>query len=372
MSRRSENSRSVWDTLLIVAVAALAVTFGQAQQALADEEAVEERIVEIAPDSGGVNIEEQAVEANEQEAPAAPAYWLGIEGGPLDSPILRTHLQLADDVGVVVRQIVPGSPAEKAGLKQHDILIAVGGEQITDMGTLQKAVADSHSKPLDLKVLRLAKELTISITPEKRPKDLAMNLNRGGGAGGANFNLNGLPMGELGDVLKKLQGAGIDGNVGGGVRVFGPGMVFKGRHMENAQLPGGVAVTVTREGDGPAKVTVKKGDETWTVEGNDQKALDKLPEDVRPFVQQMLQGSAFGANPFGANAFQQQFRVEADAADPFANFDFEAVGPQGDRIGERILDRLEKLEHQFDRLQKEFQGENLHDGTNNADDPSKT
>lgn len=368
MSRRSEDSRSVWDTLLIAGVAALAVAFGQAQHALADQDEAEGRVVEIAPNDGGVDLEQQAAQANENAEPAVPAYWLGIEGGPLDSAILRTHLQLADDVGVVVRQIVPGSPAEKAGLKEHDILISVGGEQITDMGSLQKAVAESHAKPLELKVLRLAKEMTLSVTPEDRPKDLVANFHpQNNDNQQFNFNFQDLPMGEIGDVLKQLQGARIDGNLGGGVRVFGPGMVLKGQHTEKAELPGGVAVTVTREGDGPAKVTIKKGDETWTVEGNDQKAIDKLPEDVRPFVQQMLLGSAF--NQGGGMG---QFRVGADADNPFAHFDFGAAAPQGDRVGERILDRLQKLEEQFDRLEHRFQGENSHEGTNNAVDPSKT
>jgi len=362
MSRRSENSRSVWDSLLIMAVAALAVTFGHAQQALADQDA-EGRVVEISPNDGGVDLEHQAAEAEE---PAVPAYWLGIEGGPLDSPILRTHLQLADDVGVVIRQVVPGSPAEKAGLKQHDILIAVGGEQITDMGTLQQAVADSNAKPLDLKVLRLAKEMTISVTPEDRPKDLVANFNRQSDPRQRfNFNFQDLPMGDVGDLLKQLQGAGIDGKLGGGVRVFGPGMILN--HAEAAALPNGVSVNVTRQGDGPAKVTVKKGDQTWTIEGNDEEALGKLPEDVRPFVQQMLLGSAFGPG-----ALKQHFRVGADAANPFADFDFAVPGPQGGRVGERILDRLEQLEKQFDRLQQKFEGENSPEGTNNADDPSKT
>ncbi len=366
MSRRMEDSRGVWDALLIMTVAALAVTFGHAQQALANQDDEGEgKVVEIAPNTGGVDISAQEATAEKPEAPATPAYWLGIEGGPLDSPILRTHLQLADDVGVVVRQVVPKSPAEKAGLKQDDILIAVNGEQITDMGTLQKAVADSHAKPLELKLLRLAKDMTITITPEERPKELPANLNRGNG-NDFNFNFQNMPMGELGDMLKQLQGAGINGNLGGGVRVFGPGMILNGQQFDLGSLPGGVAVTITREGDGPAKITVKKGDQTWTVEGNDEKALKELPEDVRPFVQQMLQGPGMGQRIF------KQFRVNGAVPDQFGHFDFAVPGPQGDAVGERILKRLDNLEKQFDDLRQQFQGEKPDQGTNPAADPSKT
>ena len=87
--------------------------------------------------------------------------------------MLRTHLQLADDVGVVVDDVVPDSPAEKAGLRKHDVLIEVDGEQITDMTVLQKAVAASDGKPVELKLIRLAKEMTMAVTPEERPADLA-------------------------------------------------------------------------------------------------------------------------------------------------------------------------------------------------------
>ena len=53
----------------------------------------------------------------------------------------------------------------------------------------------------------------------------------------------------------------------------------------------------TRPGDQPATVTVKKGDKTWTVKGDDEKALKELPDDVRPFVAQMLHGNRAPRSP---------------------------------------------------------------------------
>jgi hypothetical protein len=55
------------------------------------------------------------------------------------------------------------------------------------------------------------------------------------------------------------------------------------------QVPGGVSITVERQGDAPPKITVKRGDESWVVEGDDPEALDQLPEDLRPMVEGMLQ-----------------------------------------------------------------------------------
>ena len=38
-----------------------------------------------------------------------------------ESEVLRTHLQLAEDMGVVVEDVIADSPAAKAGLRKHDI-----------------------------------------------------------------------------------------------------------------------------------------------------------------------------------------------------------------------------------------------------------
>ena len=59
-------------------------------------------------------------------------------------------------------------------------------------------------------------------------------------------------------------------------------------------MPNGMSVSVTREGDGPAQITVKKGDKTWTVSSDDAKALAELPEDVRNVVSGMINGQNGG------------------------------------------------------------------------------
>jgi membrane-associated protease RseP (regulator of RpoE activity) len=356
---KRNHSGGVWDTLLIVTVAALAVTFAQATQAVASDaeepQAEDGRVVEISPQHGDDQSEEKAVDEQ-------PAYWLGIEGGPLDSDVLRTHLQLADDVGIVVRAVSGKSPAEKAGLRQHDVIIGVGSEQVSGMGTLQKAVADSNGKPIELKVIRLAKEEKIAVTPEKMPEDIAQAQQAGGGGGGFNFNFNDMPMGDLNRALKDLQG---------GVRVFGPGMILNGQGVGAGSLPGGVSVAITREGDGPAKITVKKGDKTWNIEGNDEKALEQLPEDVRPFVSQMLHGAA-GPNIM----FRQQFQLPEQVRVPFpgraAGGDMEAVRKRTEEASKRMMKQMEQMEKQLHQMQQRFEERFPAEGTNPGADPSKT
>jgi hypothetical protein len=353
------SARNAW---LMMVAAAIATACGLAGRAFADEPAEHEegRIVDMDADGSTERLElkhRQDLIADD-EAPAAPAYWLGIHGHqPLQNDVLRTHLQLAEGVGVVIADIVPGSPAEKAGLRRHDVLIEVGGEQISDMAVLQKAVADSKGKALELKIIRLAKEMTVEVTPEAAPADLAMRIPQAGGAAGEAPS-------KIQDMLEQLQQNGI----GGGVRVFGPGMVFNGQRWNLAQVPSNVQVTITRENDGPAKVTVKRGEETWTLEGDDQEELAKLPDDVRPFVEQMLQGGQNGAGMLGGHFGGLDLKFDGRDLEALRESAESLIG--GDEAHEgRLQQRLEEMEKRLERFEKQFQ-ENSGQEADESSEPS--
>jgi membrane-associated protease RseP (regulator of RpoE activity) len=364
-------STGAWDTLLIIAVAALAVTFSHATHAVADDTDAEGRIVEISPEGNEApqQVDEQVTEEGpvDQAVEEAPVYWLGIEGMQLDSPVLRTHLQLADDVGIVVRAVSPNSPAEKAGFRQHDIILSVNGEQVTGMETLQRAVADSHAKPLDLKIIRLAKEMTIAVTPETMPAEVAQAMAEAtsGQPGNFNFNFQDLPMEALNDVLKDF-----DVNVGGGMRIVGPGMIVKGGSFDVGKVPGGVSVQITRENDGPATITVKKGGKTWTVEGKDEEALKKLPDDVRPMVEQLL-GAQQGPKPF-IKQFQLGQGGGGFGPANWGRIDGDAIRQRTEEANKRILKQMEQMEKRLQEMQERINERFPAEDANPPLDPSKT
>src|SRR6185312_4338118 len=79
-------------------------------------------------------------------------------------------------------------------------------------------------------------------------------------------------------------------------RNFGPGVIVGGGQGV-ANLPDGVSVSIQKENDKPARITVKRGDETWNVAGDDPESLKSLPADLRPFVEQMLHGGGRLPNP---------------------------------------------------------------------------
>jgi membrane-associated protease RseP (regulator of RpoE activity) len=329
--------KGLWGALAI-AFPALAVVVAQSSASVFanDEvEVAEGRITELSPDRGDGPV--VVAEEGDEEKVAAPKYWIGLQGRPIDNRVLRTQLQLAGDVGVAIESVMPESPAEKAGLRQDDILVAVDGEPLSDLAYLQSVVAEKHDKPIELKVLRLAKEEVIKVTPEEIPAEVLERLaaqqqrqNPMGMLQGGNFDPQAL--------MEQLRQQGGQG----GMRMIGPGMIFGGQADQRAQVPNGVSINVARNGDGPATITIQKGDETWTVEGDDAEAIAKLPEDVRPFVKQILNRdeSVFGAMP---NFVPGDLR----------QFDAGGAGDHVDRMNQKMLERMERLEQRLRELQEE-------------------
>lgn len=324
------------------------------QTAFAQENAQEEgRIVQIGPDA---ELGDDLPMADEQtQTFAAPDFWIGVSGRRVESPVLRTHLQLAEDMGVVIEAVVPGGPAEKAGLRKHDVVIGVNGEPAIDMTVLQEAVLEGDGKAVELKIIRLAKETTIEIAPEKPPADFADQVQR---SGGMQFQVG--PGGQIGDVQKLLEQLQQ-----GGFRNIGPGMVFQGQRRQMENLPDGVTVSITRDGEGPAKITVKQGNQTWTVEGDDEEAIAKLPENLQPMVRRMIDRNRGG----GAEQWLEKFdfgrnldglgELEQILPDKLGNFDFGEMGRRGgalreraDSASEQMLERMEQLEKRIEQLQQ--------------------
>ena len=60
---------------------------------------------------------------------APPTYSLGLVARPLDAP-LRAQTNLSDDRGLLVDSVTVDGPADKAGVEQYDVLIAVDDHEV--------------------------------------------------------------------------------------------------------------------------------------------------------------------------------------------------------------------------------------------------
>ena len=101
-------------------------------------------------------------------------YYIGISAvGPNDA--VRAQLGLPEGHGVVVNEVVSGSPADKAGIKKHDIILELGDKLINTPEKLAGIVQDAKDRPLQLKILRAGKHLTISVTAAMRKVEASPN-----------------------------------------------------------------------------------------------------------------------------------------------------------------------------------------------------
>ncbi|MGA2442576.1 MAG: trypsin-like peptidase domain-containing protein [Tepidisphaeraceae bacterium] len=98
---------------------------------------------------------------------------LGGQDVPLHRRIVRFH-QLAGDGGVLVIQVEPGSPADRAGVRQGDIIIGFDGLPIEHMDELYRHLTEERvGKTAEMVVLRGLEKQALLITPEEKNSEIA-------------------------------------------------------------------------------------------------------------------------------------------------------------------------------------------------------
>ena len=106
--------------------------------------------------------------------------WLGVGIQPL-SKELREYYGLEDGQGVLVSQVFPGDPAEQAGIKTKDIIVAVNGERIDDARDLTAKIATLPvGSTAKIRVIRDGKEKTFNVTIAKREDERIASKGRQG------------------------------------------------------------------------------------------------------------------------------------------------------------------------------------------------
>ena len=108
--------------------------------------------------------------------PDAAEFWLGVPVSPVD-PTLRSHLPtLPADSGLIVNDVVKGSPADQAGVKKDDVLITLDRKPLSNSDALIAQIQASKGKTVPLELLRAGKPLTLAVTPAKRAHPTVINV----------------------------------------------------------------------------------------------------------------------------------------------------------------------------------------------------
>jgi S1-C subfamily serine protease len=96
--------------------------------------------------------------------------WIGVAGQnvTLHRRLVRTH-GLAAEGGVLVAAVEPHSPAQRAGLQERDIIVALGSRPVTGVDDLHRFLVDRGiGERLPLVVLRGTERLDLAIVPEEQ------------------------------------------------------------------------------------------------------------------------------------------------------------------------------------------------------------
>ncbi|MCU0603110.1 MAG: DegQ family serine endoprotease [Desulfobacterales bacterium] len=94
--------------------------------------------------------------------------WMGVGIQDL-TPELAQYYGLKDQKGVLVTQVFPGDPADKAGIQAKDVIIAVDGKPVGTGRELSSAVAAmAVGREIPVKILREGKERVLKVQLSER------------------------------------------------------------------------------------------------------------------------------------------------------------------------------------------------------------
>lgn len=93
--------------------------------------------------------------------------WLGVTIQQVTADLAKSF-GLSSEKGALVSSILPGSPAEKAGLKEGDIILEFDGKKIMEINDLSKLVAATIvGKKVPVLIVRNGKEMKITVVVER-------------------------------------------------------------------------------------------------------------------------------------------------------------------------------------------------------------
>lgn len=205
---------------------------------------------------------------------------------------LVDQLDLPRGQGLVVTQVMPDTPAAKAGLKTNDILLEFNGKAVSsNQGEFVRQVQDVKADgKVDIIVLRKGKKETVKdvALPEEKPAAGFGGFRPGAPGGGGGFPR----FGGEGDNNPPFARPGFGAGGGAGMAFGGPNTVmttvtrtndrFTTRHQE-----GSLVITVTGSmTDGKAntnKIHVQDGRES-----HDYENLDKVPDQYKDKVKNLV------------------------------------------------------------------------------------
>jgi serine protease Do len=162
--------------------------------------------------------------------------WLGVYIQPLTKEFAQAY-GVSEEKGAVVSDVMPDSPADKAGLRRGDVIIAVNKDKIEGSQELVTKIRNFNSgETVSLTLIRQGKQMSVSVTLSE-----VSGSSEDEKSGGT-------------EVLKKI-----------GVEVSR----ITQEHRKNYGIRGrdGVVVTSVEEGSAAARAGIREGDVVLEING---------------------------------------------------------------------------------------------------------
>ena len=279
------------------------------------------------------------------------------------------HMELDEDQGIRIQNVGVGTPGDKAGLEQDDIIIGLNGKDVTDSEEFAKAVQEAGvGAGITLEVIHLGKrkQVTLKLTSLEEASDFKAKFPP------EPQEVESWQPGRMFRLQPDSQSWIQVGPGGGFETAFGQGglydtlethinkvfkELYKYRYSTDEE-----DYTVTIEGnpaDDDAKVIVKieKEEHTTTVG-----KIDELPEKYRRAAEQAVKKAR-------RTARTRQYRVDINRPvlpripewqrwqqfyqGPYQEYQFQLprTGPRGDMY-ERIEEQMREMQKRIDELEK--------------------
>jgi len=95
--------------------------------------------------------------------------YIGVEAqtAPLHRRLVRFY-DLPQESGVIVSAVTPGSPAQRAGLREGDVIVALDGKAVAGVDDLHRLLTDAHvGVSSSLTVLRWTQKLELQVVQQE-------------------------------------------------------------------------------------------------------------------------------------------------------------------------------------------------------------
>jgi membrane-associated protease RseP (regulator of RpoE activity) len=144
------------------------------------QEQLQEKLKSIDPEALRMKIETGLDRAFVCPDGDCKLYGIGVWGGRArlgvqlveTTPELREHLGGSRESGVLVSKVAAGTPAENAGIGVGDLIVNVGGDEISSIADLRRALATREGETFDVEVIRDGVPTRFSVTLPAVEEDL--------------------------------------------------------------------------------------------------------------------------------------------------------------------------------------------------------